>query len=815
MTLAQTVRIGARRLLKTPLFTVAVLGTLTLGVAANVIVFSAVNGVLLRPLPISRPGDVAVIAETALGGRQGSKEVSYRDYLDWRDQSGSFESMAAVSSTNSDFITDVGGQVVRFSGALVSASFFDVLGARAALGRVFEPQEDRPGASRVLVSSDGLWRRQFGGDPGVLGTTLTIRGESFTILGVMPREFVYPVGADVWTPVVPSLAGIGARFKVDAMQARHFGLHTVLGRLRPGVGLEQARSELDVIVRRLPETPHSNGPAVIVTGLLDEIYGPTRRGVLLLFAMVALVMLIACANVASLVIARATALNGTFAVKSALGARRSQLTIDWLIEIGIVTVAGSVAGVFVGWLGLRPALRLAPSSLPRLENVQVDTTVLGFAVGLCLLVTFLCAVLPALRASRRVALAAVWRSRSDRVPASLRVRGTLTVLQVALATAILAAAGLLVRSVDQLQQVSLGFEPSRVLTLNVEPQVQTTGEYRQRYDAMIERVSGLPGVEAVGASYVAPFARGRFGLDSGYLLEGQRIDHPDEWKNNATLNFLAVTPGYFDAMRIPLRAGRFFTQADSEHASSVAIVSESTGRRLWPNQNPIGKRISIASSVTANGVYPTQTIVGVVPDIPYRGITERHLDIYMPATQTQNRVAYLVVLTTGNPAALARSVNIAVRDVAPSTIVERVRTLDALVADAFAPIRFTMALLVALAVIGIVVAAAGLYALTAYSVSQSTPDLALRMAMGASSGMIVRMTMWQTGKFGVAGLVFGLFVSVALVKSISPLLFEVPALDLLAFTATASLLGAMVCLATYLAARRVTRIDPLLAMRAL
>ncbi|HEV8396950.1 MAG TPA: ABC transporter permease [Vicinamibacterales bacterium] len=813
MTLAQTVRIGARRPLKTPLFTVAVLGTLTLGIAANVIVFSTVNEVLLRPLPMSRPDDVVVIAETALGGRQGSKEVSYRDYLDWREQSRSFESMAVVSSTNSDFITDVGGQVVRFSGALVSASFFEVLGARPAMGRVFGAQEGRPGAARVLVISDGLWRRRFGGDPGVLGASLTIRGQSFTILGVMPREFVYPVGADVWTPVVPSLIEIGARYKVDATQARHFGLHTVLGRLRPGVTIEQARSELDLIIHRLPETQHPTGPAAIVTGLLDEIYGTTRRGVLLLFAMVALVMLTACANVASLVIARATALNGTFAVKSALGASRTQLTIEWLIEIGIVTVAASVAGVLVGWLALRPALRLAPASLPRLDNVQVDGTVLGFAVALCMFVTLFCAILPAIRSSRRVALAAVWRDRSDRVPASHGVGGVLTVLQVALATMILVSAGLLVRSFDRLQHVNLGFDPSRVLTLNVEPQVQTELQYRQRYDAMIRRISKLPGVEAVGASYVAPFARGRFGIDSGYLLEGQRIDHPDEWKNNTTLNFLAVTPGYFEAMRIPLRAGRFFTGADSDQAPTVAIVSESTGRRLWPNQSPIGKRISIASSVTASGDYPMQMIVGVVPDVPYRGISERHLDIYMPATQTQHRVAYLVVRTTGDPLAVARSVGSVVRDVAPSTIVERVTTSEALVSEAFAPIRFTMALLIALAVLGTVVAAAGLYALTAYSVSQRTQDLALRMAVGASSGAIVRMMLWQTGKFGAVGLAAGLVLSVTLATRITPLLFEVPALDVPAYAATTALLGAMVCLATYLAARRVTRIDPHLTMR--
>jgi predicted permease len=525
-------------------------------------------------------------------------------------------------------------------------------------------------------------------------------------------------------------------------------------------------------------------------------------------------MLIACANVASLVIARATALSRTFAVKSALGARRGQLTVEWLIEIGMVTVAASVAGVFVGWLGLRPALRLAPSSLPRLENVQVDVTVMAFAVGLGLLVTLLCALLPAVAASRRVAAAAVWRDRSDRGAVSLRGRGLLTALQVAFATTVLAAAGLLVRSFDGLQRVDLGFEPSRTLTLNVEPQAQTQAEYRHLYDAMVERISGLPGVGAVGASYLAPFARGRFGLDTGYLLEGQRIDHPDEWKNNSTLNFLPVTPGYFEAMRIPLRAGRYFSTADTEQAPSVAIVSDSTARRLWPQQSPIGKRLSIASSVTASGEYPTQTIVGVVPDIPYRGMRERHLDIYMPATQTQHRVAYLVVRTTGDPLALAKSVTVAVRDVAPRTITDRVSTLDSLVTDAFAPIRFTMALLVALAVLGTVVAAGGLYAFTAYSVSQSTPDLAVRMAMGASSGAIIRMMLWQTGQFGVAGLLIGLFLSVILLTRISPLLFGVPALDGLAFAATAVILGAMICLATYLPARRVTRIDPLLAMRA-
>jgi putative ABC transport system permease protein len=812
---ARHVRLGIRRLRHTPLFTLAVFGTLAVTIAANTVVFSAVNGLLLRPLPMVAPADVVVIAETAIGGRQGSKEVSYRDYLDWRQQSHAFEAMAIVSSTNISFVADVGQKVMRFQGSSVSASFFDVLGARAAIGRTFRAHEDVPGASRVIILGDALWRRQFGADSNVIGRRLVIGGETFQIVGVMPPDFSYPVGAEAWTPVVPALLPMTKRFKVDTLSARHFGLHTVLGRLRHGVSAEQARAELDLIVRRLPETTHSRGPAVIVNGLLDEIYGPTRRGVLLLFAMVGLVLLIACANVSSLVLARASALTGAFAVKAALGGHRWQLMIEWIIEIAMLTVAAGIAGVWLGWILLPLVLSLAPSSMPRLENIRVDPTVLVFAVGLCVLVTFLCAVLPALKISERVARVAIWRERTDRTPASVRGRGMLSAIQVAFAAVVLSAAGPLVRSVDQLRHWPLGFESAHVLTVNVEPQLPTLAEHRQAYEILLARIAALPGVEAVGATLVGPFTRGRFGLDSGYLLEGQRIEIPDSWKNNTNLNFVAVTPGYFETMRIPLLAGRFFSTADTERAQTVAVVSESTANRLWPNQSPIGKRISVASSVTATGEYPVQTVVGLVPDIPYRGLDERHFDIYVPATQTQHRVAYVVVRTAGDPLAIAGLVVGIVGDVARRSVVEQVRTLDALVSDAFAPIRFTMVLLVGLATLSVIVAAAGLYALTAYSVSQNARELAVRLALGGTEARIMSMVLWRVGRFALAGLVAGFLVSAILADRLSPLLFETPPRDLTTFLASGLLLGAITGLAAFSAARRITRIEPASAMRAL
>ena len=572
MNLPRDLRFGLRRLRNTPLFTVAVVATLSMAIAANVAVFSAVNAILLRPLPIHQPDRVVVMSETAAGRGQNIKEVSYRNFLDWRAQSRSFVAMAAIGSANEDFVVERAGDLIRFRAAPVSASFFDLLGADPQLGRTLVANDDIRGAERVLVLSDRLWRQQFSADANVVGTQVVVNDQSFTVVGVMPPAFAYPAGAEAWTPVVPALASIGPRFKVDALESRFFAVLLVLGRLAPGVPREQARAELDVIVRRLPDSEAEDvtpgASAVVVTPLLDAIFGATRQGFILLFAMVCVVLLIACANVSSLVLARVAALSGAFAVKSALGATRSHLIREWVVEMALVTSVAGGIGVILAWIGLGPLLALAPSSLPRLDDVRIDLPVLAFALGLCLITTLLCAVVPAMQASARGARDALLRARSGNGPRPLLGRGLLTAVQVAFATVLLTGAGLLVRSFDQLRQIDLGFEPQRVLTLDVEPQAQTTAAYRLAYDAILERVSALPEVEAVGAVYLRPLAEGPFGMDTGYLLEGQRIDRPESWRDNATLNFQAVTPGYFEAMRIGLRRGRFFSARDSADAQA-------------------------------------------------------------------------------------------------------------------------------------------------------------------------------------------------------------------------------------------------------
>ena len=816
MQLAQDLRLGLRRLRNAPLFTIAVVGTLSMAIAANVAVFSAVSAIVLRPLPIRQPDRVVVMSETSSIKGQTVKEVSYRNFVDWREQSRSFEVMAAIGSANQDFVLDRSGQLVRFETALVSAAFFDLLGTGPQLGRVLAPNDDMRGAARVLVLSDRFWRQQFGADANVVGTQVVAANQPFTVVGVMPPDFTYPAGAKAWTPVVPALASSNARWKVDTLEARHFGLLSVVGRLRPGVSAEQARAELNVIARRLPESDaEASGLAVTATPLLDTIFGATRRGLILLFAMVCLVLLIACANVASLVVARAASLGSAFAVKMALGATRSHVIRECVVEMTIVIAAAGGIGIFLAWIGLHPLLAMAPSSLPRVENARVDWQALAFAFGICLITTVLCAVVPAIQASARNAGNALARVRPGEGPRPLMARGVLSAIQVAFATVLLTGAGLLVRSFDQLRQIDLGFDPQHVLTLDVEPQAQTTAQYRLAYDALIERVAALPAVAAVGAVYLRPLVDGAFGLDSGYLLEGQRIDRPDSWKDNATLNSQVVTPGYFDAMRIPLRRGRFFSPRDSETAPGVAIVSDSTARRLWPGRDPVGQRLSLASGRTEGGEFPMQTVVGVVADVRYRGIDDNRLDIYLPATQTQHRVKHLMVRTAGDPAAVARSVQAAVGETTTRTLVEYVDTMERVASDAVAPWRFSMTLLIGLAALGVFLAAAGLFALVAYSVDQRAPELAVRLAIGARPGILLRMMLWQGGRFALAGLAVGVALSLAVASRMSPLLFRVPARDLFTFVAAAGLLGATAFLASYLAARRVIAIDPTHAMRAL
>jgi putative ABC transport system permease protein len=811
MNLVQDFRFGLRRLRRTPLFTAAVLVTLSTAIAANVAVFSAVRAILLRPMPIRQPDRLVLAQETAAGKGMSISEVSHRNFVDWRAQNQTFESMAAIGSTNASYVIDRDGRPLRFATAEVSASFFDLLGATPRLGRTFLPADDTRKAARVIILGEPLWQRLFNADPRAIGTQLPIGKDPFTIIGVMPAAFAYPAGAEAWTPVVPAFEASNAYWHLDTLEARSFGMLAVVGRLKPGISPGQAQTDLDVIVRRLPGLDPTRG--ALVTPFLDHIFGPTRRGLILLFAMVCFVLLIACANVASLVLARAAGLRAVFAIKSALGASRTQLVGEWIAEMSIVTAAAGAGGIFLAWLGLPALLAMAPSSLPHREDTRIDLPVLLFALGLCLLTLLLCAIVPAMQAAWRGAREARMHVRAGTEGARPLIgRGLLTTIQVAFATVLLTGAGLLVRSFDRLRAIDPGFEAHHLLTIDVEPQAPNLAAYRTAYDAILARVAALPSVEAVGAVSQRPLAYAHVGTDSGYLLEGQTITDPNA-KNNAMLNFELVTPGYFDAMRIALHRGRLFSAQDTATAPGVAIVSESTARRLWPGQEAVGKRLSIASGVTEDRKFPMQTVIGVVADVRYRGIEDDRFDVYMVAAQNTHRVQDLMVRTSGDPAQVAASVRQAVGDVTKQAIVEKVDTMDRELTDAIAPWRFSMTLLAGLASLGALLAITGLFALIAYAVEQRTPELAVRLAIGAGPGAILRMVLWQGARFAAFGLAAGVVLSLAAANRMSSLLFQVPPRDAVTFVSASMLLGGTALLASYLAARRVIRIDPLVALR--
>ena len=523
----------------------------------------------------------------------------------------------------------------------------------------------------------------------------------------------------------------GSRLRERAMEGRHTGGATLrfansswtTGR---GASAQQAKTELDAIVRRLPDSEHrsTGGLAVSITPLLDEIFGPMRVGLILLFAMVGFVLLIACANVSSLVVARASTLGQASAVRIALGARRLDLIRESVVEMAIVTAAAGGIGVFLAAIGLRPLLALAPPSFLQLERAEIDSSAVIFTVGLCALTTLLCGLVPAVQGLFRGVDNLGLLARADYGPRREIGRDVLTATQIAFATTLVIGAALLVRSFDQLRRINLGFESQRVLTLDVEPQALTATAYRLAYDAIIDRVSALPGVEAVGAAYSRPLAEGRFGLDSGYV---GRPTHRPARRTETRRSTLKPSP---QATSMPC--------GSLSAAGDLLRVTRRTPRQ-WPfsarplpaglgGKDPIGQRLSVASGVTEKGEYPMQTVVGVVGEVRYRGIDDRRLDIYLPASQTRHQVKHLMVRSSGDPITIAESVRAAVGEVTTRTLVENVNSMERIVAEATAPWRFSMALMVGLASLGLLLAVTGLFSLVAFSVARRRRELSVRLA---------------------------------------------------------------------------------------
>jgi putative ABC transport system permease protein len=799
-------RQAVRALLRRPLLFAVATAAIALGIGASTAVFSVVDAVLLRPTPFADPARLVRLWQSIPERNAPFVEVSYPYMKTLRARSRTLSAVAAMPAVNSGF-TIGGAEPVRVDGRIVSGNFFDVLGARAALGRTFVEDEDRVGAPRVVVVSHGLWQRQFGADPGLVGRTLPIDGTAMTVIGVMPKEFRYPPGADLWTPLVPLIP--------DVVDKENVGWATLVGRLAPGATAEQARTEIDAIsaeeLRRV--APSAPAVRVVITPLTHEWIGPARPALLVLLGAVLLVLLLACANVAALLLARAAARQREIAVRLALGASRARLVRQLLAESAVIALAGGLVGTLAAVWGLDTLLALVPAEIPRLEDARVDPRVLGFALALTAAAALLSGLVPALLASRSSLSDVLAEGARSAGPAArqVRARAVLVAAEAAAAVVLLAGAGLLTRTFQNLRGVELGFDPRNVLTFEVGgPQ----GKYdkaegqRQLHRALVERIEAVPGVESAASVMIRPLW-GRVGLDWPLQVEGQS---EADAQRNPPLNLQIVTPGFFRTMRMPLRQGRTFDGRDTKDVAPVVVVSDALARRYWPGQDPVGRRIR--TPMPSPPYEQTwMTVIGVTAPARYRELQASRLDVYMSYLQAEEPLRHLVVRTTADPLSLTPAVRAAVKSVDRELILTDVTSMAALVDVALGGARFAMQVLAAFALVALLMAALGIYGVVAFVVGRRTREVGIRMALGARAADVLSLVVRQGMAPVAAGLAVGVAAALALGRLSASLLFEVPPHDPLTLAAAAAVLTAAALLACALPARRAARIDPAQALR--
>jgi len=816
----QDLRYTLRQFRGRPGFTAVAVLCLALGIGANAAIFSVVNAVLLRPLPLKEPSRLMVLWEQDIEHGKPLIEVSFANFTDWRAQNHAFEEMTAFGSVNWGYVLRGVGEPYPIEYSAVSTSFFRTLGVEAYLGRTFMDDEDRPDTSRVVVLSHSLWERRFGSDPDVIGRSVTLSAIPFTIVGVMPRDFQFPRGAELWTPVGRDLADFFRKANFSTEDERGFGVLYVIGRLKPRLTPEDVRPEMDAIIRRIGEGQDSRRTSIVMKPFLDHFLGAsTRPALLALWGAVALVLLIACANVASLLLVRALGRRREIAIRLALGASRGRILSQLFTESGVLALAGGALGLALAILGLKLLITLTPTHVPRLEETAIDGRALAVTLAISLMSALLAGLAPAWQTSRPAV--AVWvRTRvkgASEDPRSHTLRRLIVGGEIATALVLLIGAGLLGASFLNLRRLDLGYQPENVLTLRVnaeDDQYPTIREKRAFHRELLERVRGLPGVTAVGAVYLRPLEHDQIGVDAGLLVEGQPLGR-ETMDKNPWVNWEAVTPDYFRAMSIPLREGRFFTEQDTEDMPGVVIVGESLARRLWPGESALGKRLwTWGGKWDLKRNVPTWlTVVGVVADGRYREIPTPRMDLYLSYLQAPNPVKHLVVRTGSHPLSLVSAIRNEVRALDKHQPVDGITTLTALVSRAMAPWRFNAFLFGVFAALALFLAAVGLFGLIAFSVTERTQEIGVRMALGAQSADVVKLMVGQGMAPALAGLGIGLVASLALTRLLSSLLFGVNANDPSTYALVSFFLLGVTLLASYLPARRATRVDPLSALR--
>ena len=804
----QDIRFSLRTMRKNAALTITVIATLALGIGVNTAIFSVVNSVVLRPLSYAQPDRLIALFETLPQFPRAS--ASYPNYLDWRRLNNTCEDLGV--QLYGDFSLTGSGDPERLRGWMVSASIFSILRVVPMLGRTFDPDEER---KPVAMISESLWRRRFGADRGILGRTLTLNGSDYVVIGVLPSGFQFPLhyGPSADDVAIP----IGQATGNPLMQDRQFhpGIR-VVGRLKAGVEMEQARADFTRIAQALArEYPKANeGHSVTVRPLKDELVGRVRGGLYLLLGAVVFVLVIACANVANLLLARATAREPEIAMRSALGASRFRIVRQILTESLMLALAGGLAGLLLGYTATAFLGKLAARILPRAEQIGMDGRVLLFTLCIAILTGLLFGLAPALQFSR----SEIGGSGRGVVRGRHGFRDLLVVCQIALALPLLVGGALMIRTLWNLQGVDPGFDPHNMLVMefSLSPSAAASGpSIRNAYAELIRRLESLPGIDSVAADANLPMAGND--MAAPIRVDGRPIPKTQSEMPSALL--YPTTPDYLRAMKIPLIRGRFIDEHDNQKSKPVLVIDETTVRALFPDEDPIGKRIVIGTG------FPSE-IVGVVGHVKHSGldddVTSRlHMQIYTALTQLPDgflqslasSAEVFVARTRANPADLIESVRAESRKADPNNVVSNIRPMDEVVSGTLASRRMLLGLLGAFAGIALLLASVGIYGVISYSVNQRTREIGIRMALGARPGDVVRSVVGQGVVLSIAGVFLGVIASLFLTRFLSGILFGVERTDPLTFCGVSIVLSLVAIAASFLPALRGAKADPLTALR--
>ncbi len=807
--LLQDSRYAIRNLLKDPAFALIATLTLALGIGANTAIFSVVHAVLLRPLPFDQQEQLVMLWKQDTIAGSPFVELALTEVKDWQQQAQSFTSLAAMPATEYGYgyVLTGTGDAVQLESSKVTGGFFSLLGVQPDYGRVFNEGDDQVNGPKVVILSHRVWRERFNSDPNIIGQTISLTQEPHTVVGVMSAKFEFPKGVDLWLPIRTSMSARN-------VENRSATFLQAVGRLRPGVPLSQAEAEMNTVISRIaaqhPETAAA-GHRVVITPLAAHLFGDARPALWLLLTATGMLLLIATANIANLSLARATARRREFAMRAALGATRSRLIRQLLTESLMLALFGGAGGLLMATWLIRVLMWVAPTNIPRVEEVTLNLNVLLFSLIITVITAILLGLVPALTTSR-LSLNQTLSEGGTKMAgerSGLRARSALVIAEVALTVTLLMGAALIQRSFMNLSRVNLGFDPANVLTMHLRLQGPKYGKpelRREFYEQLIERLEAQPGITAASAVLIRPM-EGTVGWDTPFTLQGQSVA---EAQKNRVPNFEAVTPHYFRTFNIPIKAGREFSDQDTNQAPPVVIISETMAKTLFaPGVDPLGQRVQLDFSEES-----WRTIVGVAGDVRYRELQDVRFDLYIPFAQWPMAfVNHFAVRTTIDPVASLATVRREVAAIDPTQAVTRVATMNQMVAANLAQPRFSALLLNWLSGLALTLAAVGIYGVLAFSVAQRTGEFGVRLALGAQTGDILKLVIGQGMRLVAFGLALGLASSFALARIAERLFFGVSTTDPLTIGVVAVILTLVGLLACWLPARRATRVDPLVALR--